>query len=232
MERVDFQGSYCKNEAIDAPKSGYQCPEWARKYTLHWKIRHPQCNGSTELQQMEKMFADEYEQGHIAGAVMYSKWKKLIESLEATVMHAHFDIVLCTCNEAASERIRKGLMRQGLQKTRVLQCIVDESGMAYEPETIVPMRLCEHVILLGDHQQLQPVIEYKPARENGLTTSLFERYAKSRKTELLTIQYRMVRILKGSVPVYKWGTVWGTVKQCKHVSISVSLLNLAPIHYF
>ena len=192
VEHTDFPGPNYKNKTFDASESGYQCPDWAQRYSLHWKIRDGQCEATHELQQMEKMLADEQQHGHIAGAELYKKWKKLIESLEKKVMHAQFDIVLCTCNEAASKRIKDGL-QTAQNKTRIMQCIVDESGMAYEPETIVPMRLCEHVILLGDHQQLQPVIEYKPARENGLTTSLFERYAKSRKTELLTIQYRMVR---------------------------------------
>ena len=194
IENTDFPGPHCRRETFEVSESGYKCPEWAKQYALHWRVRRTQCQQSIDLRDMEKRFQDEYARGHIAGAALYSKWKALIGDLQKTVMHAQFDIVLCTCNEAASKRIRQGLQKVG-KKTRVLQCIVDESGMAYEPETIVPMRLCEHVILLGDHQQLQPVIEYKPARENGLTTSLFERYAKSnpRKTEMLTIQYRMVR---------------------------------------
>ena len=135
------------------------------------------------------MFSDEYKQGHIPGAKKYQEWKALVNNAEQNILIDKFDIVLCTCNEAASKRI---------VNFRLLQCIIDESGMASEPETIVPMSLCEHVILLGDHKQLQPVIEYKPARDNGLTTSLFERYAKSgrkNKVLMLDIQYRMVRRL-------------------------------------
>jgi superfamily I DNA and/or RNA helicase len=141
---------------------------------------------------MEKMFSDECKQGHIPGAAMCQWWKDLVSEVEQTVLNQNFDIVLCTCNESASKRIAQRL--RGTGKPRVLQCIVDECGMAYEPETIVPMSLCEHAILLGDHKQLQPIIEYKPAKDNGLTTSLFERYAKSRgKTvcTMLDIQYRM-----------------------------------------
>ena len=188
MEYADFPGPHCKKEIFDGPESEYKCPEWAKEYALHWKIRQI----SNDLQEMENMFTREYQQGHVAGAAKYYKWRVLVRDLQIAVMSAPYDIVLCTCNEAASGRIRQGLKCRN--ETRVLQCVIDESGMAYEPETIVPMRLCEHVILLGDHKQLQPVIEYKPARENGLTTSLFERYAKTRKTEMLTIQYRMVRL--------------------------------------
>ena len=188
MEYADFPGPHCKKEIFDGPESEYKCPELAKEYALHWKIRQI----SNDLQEMENMFTREYQQGHVAGAAKYYKWRELINELQIAVMSEPYDIVLCTCNEAASGRIRQGLTTGS--ETRVLQCVIDESGMAYEPETIVPMRLCEHVILLGDHKQLQPVIEYKAARENGLTTSLFERYAKTRKTEMLTIQYRMVRL--------------------------------------
>ena len=84
--------------------------------------------------------------------------------------------------------------------------------MANEPETLAAMSLCEHVVLIGDHMQLQPVVKYFAARECGLNRSLFQRYAqrerqrrrdRHRQTqkqdcELLTrlyIQYRMVSVL-------------------------------------
>jgi superfamily I DNA and/or RNA helicase len=76
---------------------------------------------------------------------------------------------------------------------------VDECGMASEPETIAAASLCDHVILIGDHKQLQPVIKYSQARECGLVVSLFERYAEmsimdgdnSKLLIRLDIQYRM-----------------------------------------
>ena len=67
--------------------------------------------------------------------------------------------------------------------------------MASEPECIIPLELCEHVVLIGDHKQLQPVITYKTAAEHGLSTSLFQRYAEKfegQHIKRLTIQYRMV----------------------------------------
>ena len=190
IENRDFPGPHCEKEAFQLSESEYRCPQWARKYSLHFRIRQL----PDDLTELEKNFSEEWKQGHIAGAVMCKRWKDLVSELEQTVLNENFDIVLCTCNEAASKRIAQKL--RGTGRPRVLQCIVDESGMAYEPETIVPMSLCEHVILLGDHKQLQPVIEYKPAKDNGLTTSLFERYAKSRGERFCTMldtQYRMVR---------------------------------------
>jgi superfamily I DNA and/or RNA helicase/exoribonuclease R len=192
IEARDFPGPHCEKEAFQLSESEYRCPQWAQTYALHFRIRSIPIQLSHNLKEMEKMFSDECKQGHIPGAAMCQRWKDLVSEVEQTVLSENFDIVLCTCNESASKRIAQRL--RGTGKPRVLQCIVDECGMAYEPETIVPMSLCEHAILLGDHKQLQPIIEYKPAKDNGLTTSLFERYAKSRgKTvcTMLDIQYRM-----------------------------------------
>jgi len=89
-------------------------------------------------------------------------------------------------------------MLQLAKEKRIAQCIVDESGMTHEPETIAAVSLCNHVVLIGDHKQLQPVIKYSPARENGMSTSLFERYAEHFPSGLLITldtQYRMVRVL-------------------------------------
>ena len=74
--------------------------------------------------------------------------------------------------------------------------------MASEPETIAAASICDHVVLIGDHKQLQPVVKYEPAKESGLTRSLFqryaERYAEDENSEnhlvQLNIQYRMVSI--------------------------------------
>lgn len=194
VEGREFPGPHCEKEAFQVSESEYRQPQWARKYALHCIIRDDP--RFVELREMEKMFSDEYKQGHIPGAVLCQEWKRHVDKAEEAVLKETFDIILCTCNEAASKRIVKNLKGKRERESRVLQCIIDESGMAYEPETIVPMSLCEHAVLLGDHKQLQPVIEYKPAKENGLTTSLFERYAKSRETKvcmMLDIQYRMVR---------------------------------------
>ena len=105
-------------------------------------------------------------------------------------MADHYDIILCTCNETASRR-----MLQLAKENRIAQCIVDESAMSHEPETITAISLCNHVVLIGDHMQLQPVIKYSPAKESGMSTSLFERYAKHFPNLLITLdtQYRMVR---------------------------------------
>ena len=115
----------------------------------------------------------------------------MITSSEKREIQNNYDVILCTCNETCSQRLLKS-------KDILAQCIIDESGMATEPETIAASSLCEHVVLIGDHKQLQPVVMYPPAKECGLSTSLFEKYANQfKKTEdqrliTLELQYRMV----------------------------------------
>ena len=75
--------------------------------------------------------------------------------------------------------------------------IIDEAGMCSEPESMVPIVTAvdtDHVVLIGDHKQLQPIIKSRDAARVGLTTSLFERYAdrKIDAIQVLNYQYRMV----------------------------------------
>lgn len=68
---------------------------------------------------------------------------------------------------------------------------------ATEPECLIPAVLgAKQLILVGDHQQLGPVIMCKPAAKAGLAQSLFERLVLlpaqiALKPTRLTIQYRM-----------------------------------------
>ena len=98
------------------------------------------------------------------------------------------DIILCTCTAAYSPRIMIGCYA-------LCHCIVDECGMCIEAETLCAMMAsnASQVVLIGDHKQLQPIIQEKAAMEMGLIISMFERYAKD--SLMLEIQYRMVRQL-------------------------------------
>ena len=113
------------------------------------------------------------------------KYRKLITKTEDSILRRGVNIVLCTCNEAASHRITNNIEPK--------YCIVDECAMATEPECMVPIRRAEHVVLIGDHRQLQPVIQSKEAEKMDLGKSLFERYAeKQKQIHILEVQYRMV----------------------------------------
>ena len=67
-------------------------------------------------------------------------------------------------------------------------------AMATEPECMVPIRRADHVVLIGDHRQLHPVLNNREAEQMGLGRSLFERYVDEVgvKAHMLQVQYRMV----------------------------------------
>jgi len=65
--------------------------------------------------------------------------------------------------------------------------------MSKEAESLVSIvsSRASHVVLVGDHRQLEPVVLDNAAANFGLCRSLFERYAE--QAVMLTTQYRMVR---------------------------------------
>ena len=170
-----------------------ECPEWAKKFALHHLLR--EANNCREIPELRELSEVEETINKIksenklpSGYLIKQHREALNEATKAFLEKNKFDIVFCTCNEASGIRAKMFSVRQ---------CIIDESGMAYEPESIVPLRLCEHAVLIGDHKQLQPVIDYGPAKKCGLSKSLFERYAVEygqTYTWTLKIQYRMVGI--------------------------------------
>ena len=103
------------------------------------------------------------------------------------------NLILCTCTEAASSRLRK--------HSSIVQCIIDECSMCTEPECLVPMlaagQHCRHTVLIGDHKQLAPIVMSNLARKLGLARSLFctlfeGRAKKAYSSYMLHTQYRMV----------------------------------------
>eukprot|EP00118_Oscarella_pearsei_P023886 m.292099 g.292099 ORF g.292099 m.292099 type:complete len:3100 (+) comp40730_c1_seq7:4098-13397(+) len=109
------------------------------------------------------------------------KYNKLLNSAKELEINAS-DVILCTCVQAGSGRLTES-------SGRVLQCIVDEAGQCTEPETLVAIvRAQSKIVLIGDHMQLQPVIQDSRVEEL-LNISMFERLAK--KATMLTEQYRM-----------------------------------------
>ena len=189
VEKKDYPGPDLRTQM----PPDVTCPDWAKPYALHHLVREK--SSSPKLAEMEEKLKEMKREGKIASGMFCTEYRDALKAAyEDFLEKEKFDVVLCTCNEASGGRVRKNLS--------VHQCIIDECGMAYEPETIVPLGLCKHAVLIGDHMQLQPVISYQPARENGLVTSLFERYAQHYRDEYLitlTTQYRMVRAFTSSV---------------------------------
>lgn len=71
--------------------------------------------------------------------------------------------------------------------------LIDESTQASEPECLIPIvKGAKQVILVGDHQQLGPVILERKAADAGLKQSLFERLISLGHVPIrLEVQYRM-----------------------------------------
>ncbi|XP_060082155.1 helicase with zinc finger domain 2-like [Ylistrum balloti] len=97
----------------------------------------------------------------------------------------HYDVIFCTTAITTNPKFIRGT------KNKIFQCIIDESGMCTEPETLATIisTKAEQVVLIGDHKQLRPVVMCQHAANLGLEKSLFERF--SEKAIFLSTQYRM-----------------------------------------
>lgn len=94
------------------------------------------------------------------------------------------DVICTTCTGAGDPR---------LAKFRFRTVLLDEATQACEPEALIPL-VCgaKQVIMVGDHQQLGPVIMNKKAAAAGLSQSLFQRMvAINFRPVRLQVQYRM-----------------------------------------
>ncbi|KAF5113276.1 hypothetical protein DV495_003583 [Geotrichum candidum] len=111
------------------------------------------------------------------------KHARLLRKSEIALIE-NADVVVCTCSAAGDRR---------LSNIRFRTVLIDESTQATEPECLIPIvHGCKQLILVGDHQQLGPVVGYKPASNAGLSKSLFERLVVLDHTPIrLTVQYRM-----------------------------------------
>ena len=191
IEQREYPGPKLNNGVF--PKfttSEAKCEQKHEQYALHKKIRRI----NPAIDAMDREFTELNKQNKIPSITMRRKYQSMVFNAEVKVLKSGFDIILCTCNEASSHRIAKSV--------RPVYCIVDECAMCTEPECMVPIQRAEHVVLIGDHQQLRPVIKSREAEAKGLGKSLFERYAQKdgngpplQKPYMLKIQYRMVSMI-------------------------------------
>ena len=62
----------------------------------------------------------------------------------------HAQVVVTTCSTAGDKRLKKIIFRA---------VVIDECTQATEPECLIPIMLgVKHVVLIGDHKQLGPII--------------------------------------------------------------------------
>ena len=161
---------------------------------------HQQVNNSTSHIELQKLIQLKNEQGELSSNDE-RKYKTLIRQCEKEILAAA-DVICCTCVGAGDPR---------LSKIKFKTVLIDEATQAAEPgaslsfldvisfaktvltECMIPLVLgCKQVVLVGDHQQLGPVIMNKKAARAGLTQSLFERLVVLGNRPIrLNVQYRM-----------------------------------------
>ena len=188
VEKAEFPGPELNSDVFPHFKSSAKCERQHQAYSLHHLVRR----ANPEITKMEERFKLLHREGKLPRPADIQLYINLVSDEEERVFTSGVNIVLCTCNEAASHRITNTLQPK--------YCIIDECAMATEPECMVPIRRAEHVVLIGDHMQLQPVIQSKDVEKMGLGKSLFERYARKAgqvKIHLLEVQYRMVSPIQG-----------------------------------
>ncbi|XP_062989360.1 DNA replication ATP-dependent helicase/nuclease DNA2 [Elgaria multicarinata webbii] len=71
-------------------------------------------------------------------------------------------------------------------------CIVDEASQISQPICLGPLFYSLRFVLVGDHQQLPPLVQNAEARGLGMSESLFKRLEQNKDAVVqLTVQYRM-----------------------------------------
>lgn len=129
-----------------------------------------------------KLFKKKEELGelnHADGKIFEKEYKKYKNKVLKSA-----DIICCTCVGAGDF---------SLSSFDFHAVLIDESTQASEPESLIPITTgVKQVILVGDHQQLGPVILNSKAAAAGLRQSLFERLIFIGHTPVrLQVQYRM-----------------------------------------
>nr|XP_026689753.1 helicase with zinc finger domain 2 isoform X2 [Ciona intestinalis] len=175
------------SQKLAEPKS-----EQLKQMSLHFRIRDVRSNPyAEEILKYDKMFLHFFEYKDFQNFVQVISKAKLWEFKQS-------EVIVSTCISAtqiSDARINISKESGKSLPFKVAQCIVDETGMCSEPETLTPIvaSQAEQVVLIGDHKQLQPIVTCKEASELGLSKSMFERLKNYHKADvgMLTNQYRM-----------------------------------------
>ncbi|WFD15392.1 ATP-dependent RNA helicase [Malassezia arunalokei] len=112
-----------------------------------------------------------------------AKYRTLLENREYELLNAA-EVICTTCSSSADKR---------LNAFKFPLVLIDEATQATEPECLIPIvQGCQQLVLVGDHQQLGPVVMNRKVARAGLNESLFERLVLlGVKPRRLEVQYRM-----------------------------------------
>ncbi|OXC64563.1 hypothetical protein AYX13_06091 [Cryptococcus neoformans] len=143
---------------------------------------HSQVANADTHHELQKLIQLRNDQGELSQSDE-RKYKTLVKACEKDILNAA-DVICTTCVGAGDPRLAKFKFRTVL---------IDEATQSAEPECMIPLVMgCKQAVLVGDHQQLGPVIMNKKAARAGLSQSLFERLVILGNHPIrLQVQYRM-----------------------------------------
>ncbi|KAL8814428.1 MAG: hypothetical protein Q9223_006345 [Gallowayella weberi] len=139
------------------------------------KIRHDNI-GVFRLGATAKVHPDVQEFADLAGTPM-----KSIEEIKTAYTRS---VVATTC---------LGINHPIFNQKIFDVCIVDEASQITLPVCLGPIRMARSFILVGDHNQLPPLVQNSEAREGGLDVSLFKMLSDNQPSSVVNLehQYRM-----------------------------------------
>lgn len=105
-------------------------------------------------------------------------------------------------------------------------CLVDESTQVLQPSILRPLFNARRFVLVGDPEQLPPVVKCRQAQDLGLSESLFARLDSDAATVILTLNYRMNRVITDLANSL---TYEGKL-QCGNDKVASATLHLASPH--
>ncbi|KAL8929886.1 MAG: hypothetical protein Q9208_001030 [Pyrenodesmia sp. 3 TL-2023] len=139
------------------------------------KIRHDNI-GVFRLGALAKIHPDVQDFADLAGTQM-----KSIEEIKTAYSRS---VVATTC---------LGINHPIFNQKLFDYCIVDEASQITLPVCLGPIRMAKTFVLVGDHNQLPPLVQNEEAREGGLDISLFKMLSDNHPESVVNLetQYRM-----------------------------------------
>ncbi|KAG5980101.1 hypothetical protein E4U55_004396 [Claviceps digitariae] len=114
-------------------------------------------------------------------------------------------------------------------------CIVDEASQITLPICAGPIRLARSFVLVGDHNQLPPVVRNEEAREGGLDVSLFKLLSDAHPEAVVNLehQYRMCEDIMtlSNTLIYEGKLRCGTESLRKKKLCIPEMNLLSQVHY-
>ncbi|KAA6387825.1 MAG: putative Regulator of nonsense transcripts 1 [Streblomastix strix] len=130
--------------------------------TLGYQVRIADSKYAIELHKLQKIKEEkDFDQNE------KRMFNQLINSVEKDII-SKCDVICCTLSSAGDDRLK--------EMNQFNYVLIDESTQSMEPETLISfVKGAKHVVLVGDQNQLGPIVQFRNAANHGLSQSLFER---------------------------------------------------------